>query len=124
MYRKFCFSLCLILFFSVSAVVAEENGSNGPNGPNASSGSNGSGDPEAKTVKGMSVLGNNEAPMSLFIVPWKSSELGVEANLNRTLNERDIPVDRDVFLRELDFYQVSVGSKTTAPDVGARHASP
>lgn len=124
MYRKFVFSLCLILFFSVSAVVAEENGSNGPNGPNAANGpngpnaangSNGSGDPEAKTVKGMSVLGNNEAPMSLFIVPWKSSELGVEANLNRTLNERDVPVDRDVFLRELDFYQVSVGSKTTAP---------
>jgi hypothetical protein len=112
MYRKFVFSLCLILFFSVSAVVAEENGSNGPNGPNAASGSNGSGDPEAKTVKGMSVLGNNEAPMSLFIVPWKSSELGVEANLTRTLNERDVPVDRDVFLRELDFYQVSVGSKT------------
>lgn len=124
MYRKFVFSLCLMLFFSVSAVVAEENGSNGPNGPNASNGSdgpnassgsngsNGSGDPEAKTVKGMSVLGNNEAPMSLFIVPWKSSELGVEANLNRTLNERDVPVDRDVFLREVDFYQVSVASKT------------
>jgi hypothetical protein len=126
MYRKLIFSLCLVLF-SVAIVVAEENGSNGPNGPNASSGSNGpnglnassgsngSGDSEAKTVKGMSVLGNNEAPMSLFIVPWKSSELGVEANLNRTLNERDVPVDRDVFLRELDFYQVSAGSKTTAP---------
>src|SRR6266568_8495849 len=110
MYRKLVFSLCLVLV-SVAVVVAEDTGSNG------------SGDPEAKTVKGMSVLGNNEAPMSLFIVPWKSSELGVEANLNRTLNERDIPVDRDVFLRELDFYQVSVGSKTTAPDVGARHAS-
>ena len=62
-------------------------------------------------VRGMSVLGNDEAPMSLFIVPWKSSELGAETNLNRTLNERDVPVDRDVFMRELDFYQVSVGSK-------------
>ena len=114
MYRKLVFSLCLVLFFSVSAVVAEENGSYGPNGPNVPAGSNGSGDPEAKTVKGMSVLGNNEAPMSLFIVPWKSSELGVEANLNRTLNEHDVPVDRDVFLREVDFYQVSVASKTVA----------
>jgi hypothetical protein len=127
MYRKFVLSLCLILFFSVTAVVAKDNGSNGLNGPNASHGSNepnvpnasgesnGSDDPEAKTVKGMSVLGNNEAPMSLFIVPWKSSELGVEANLNRTLNERDVPVDRDVFLREVDFYQVSVASKTATP---------
>ena len=72
-------------------------------------------DPDAKMVRGMSILGNDEAPMSLFIVPWKSSELGVETNLNRTLNEHDVPVDRDVFMRELDFYQVSVGSKASAP---------
>lgn len=108
------FSLCLVLF-SAAMVVAEDNGANGPNGsngPNVSSVSNGPGDSEAKTIKGMSVLGNNEAPMSLFIVPWKSSELGAGTNLNRTLSEHDVPVDRDVFLRELDFYQVSVASKT------------
>lgn len=69
----------------------------------------------AKQLRGMSVLGNNEAPMSLFIVPWKSSELGVETNLSRTLNERDVPVDRDVFLREVEFYEVSVGGWTAAP---------
>ena len=63
-------------------------------------------------LRGMSVLGNNDAPMSLFIVPWKSSELGVGTNLHRTLDERDVPVDRDVFKRELDFYQVSVASKS------------
>jgi len=73
--------------------------------------SNGAGEPDAKKLRGMAVLGNNEAPMSLFIVPWKSSELGVETNLTRTLHERDVPVDRDVFLRELAFYQASVGSK-------------
>src|SRR6266508_976927 len=98
MYRKLVFSLCFVLF-SVAIVVAQDNGSNG------------SGASDAKMVKGMSILGNNEAPMSLFIVPWKSSELGVEANLTRTLNERDAPVDRDVFMRELEFYQVSVGGK-------------
>jgi len=62
----------------------------------------------------MSVLGNDEAPMSLFIVPWKTSELGVETNLRRTLDERDVPVDRDVFLREIEFYQVSVGGESSA----------
>jgi hypothetical protein len=62
----------------------------------------------------MSVLGNDEAPMSLFIVPWKTSELGVETNLQRTLDERDVPVDRDVFMREVDFYQVSVGGESSA----------
>lgn len=108
MYRKLIFTLCLVLV-SVAMAVAEDNGSNGPNV------NNGSGDPDAKLVRGMSVLGNNEAPMSLFIVPWKTSELGGETNLKRTLNERDVPVDRDVFLRELDFYQVSVGSKSAAP---------
>ncbi len=101
MYRKLVFSLCLVLL-SVAMVVAQDNGTNG------------SGDSDAKAVTGMSILGNNEAPMSLFIVPWKSSELGVETNLNRTLNEHDVPVDRDVFMRELDFYQVSVGRKNSA----------
>jgi hypothetical protein len=83
------------------------------NRSDAANGANGSGDPEAKTLSGMSVLGNNEAPMSLFIVPWKSSELGVGANLHRTLDERDVPVDRDVFMRELDFYEVSVGNESS-----------
>ncbi len=122
MYRKLILALCLVLC-SAAAVAAEENGAKDPNGttganapaPNPSNGPtapNGPGEPDAKTLKGMSVLGNNEAPMSLFIVPWKSSELGGETNLTRTLNERDVPVDREVFKRELDFYQVSVGSKT------------
>ena len=117
MYRKLIFSLCLVLL-SAAMVAAEVSGPNGPTEPTASTASDGSGDPGAKTVKGMSVLGNNEAPMSLFIVPWKSSELGIGTNLHRTLNERDLPVDRDVFLRELDFYRVSAGSKPAAQTAG------
>ena len=107
MYRKFVFSLCLVLF-SVAMAVAEDNGAGG------------SADPDARRVRGMSVLGNDEAPMSLFIVPWKGSELGVETNLSRTLHEHDVPVDREVFMRELDFYQCSAGSKTSAPAAVAR----
>lgn len=99
MYRNLVFSLCFVLL-SGAIVMAQYNGSDV------------SGDSDAKAVTGMSILGNEEAPMSLFIVPWKSSELGVETNLNRTLDEHDVPVDRDVFMRELDFYQVSVGGKT------------
>lgn len=114
MHRKFIFSLCLVLL-SAAMVTAEDIGPNGPTEPTTSNASDGSADQAAKTVKGMSVLGNNEAPMSLFIVPWKSSELGAETNLKRTLNERDLPVDRDVFLRELAFYRVCTDSKTSAP---------
>ena len=70
--------------------------------------------PEAKELSGMSIVGNDEAPKSLYIVPWKSSELGVETSLNMMLNEDDVPVDRDVFMRQLDFYQVSTAKPTTS----------
>lgn len=62
---------------------------------------------EAKELSGMSIVGNDEAPKSLYIVPWKSSELGVETSLDTMLNEGDVPVDRDVFKRQLGFYHVS-----------------
>ena len=62
---------------------------------------------QAKELSGMSIVGNDEAPKSLYIVPWKSSELGGETRLDMVLNENDVPVDRDVFKRQLEFYQVS-----------------
>ena len=60
-----------------------------------------------KELSGMSIVGNDEAPKSLYIVPWKSSELGQETSMNMMLNERDVPVDREVFMRQLEFYEVS-----------------
>lgn len=65
-------------------------------------------DADAKVVSGMSILGNNDAPKALYIVPWKSSEIGVETNLKSSLlNEDMVPVDKPVFMRELDFYKIS-----------------
>ena len=62
---------------------------------------------EAKTVSGMSIVGNNETPKSLYIVPWKSSEIGGDTNLAaNALNDSMKPVDRDVFMRELNFYEL------------------
>lgn len=61
----------------------------------------------AKELSGMSIVGNDEAPKALYIVPWKSSEIGVETSLNTLLTERAAPVDREVFMRELDFYEAS-----------------
>jgi hypothetical protein len=67
---------------------------------------------EAKELSGISIVGNKEAPKSLFIVPWKSSELGVETSLSsRLLNEKLQAVDKDVFERELDFYSVTTKEK-------------
>ena len=59
-----------------------------------------------KTMSGMSILGNEETPKSLVIVPWKSSEMGDELSLSDTLDDRAQPVDKEVFLRELNFYQI------------------
>ena len=69
----------------------------------------------AKELSGMSIVGNDEAPTSLYIVPWKSSEIGVETSLNMLLNEDDVPVDREVFVRQLEFYEVSTAQAAVQP---------
>jgi hypothetical protein len=66
--------------------------------------------PQTKTMSGMSILGNEEAPKSLVIIPWKSSELGDDPILSNVLDERARPVDKDVFLRELRFYEIRSGN--------------
>jgi hypothetical protein len=66
---------------------------------------------QPKTLSGMSILGNEEAPKSLVIIPWKSSELGDTIALSDTLDERARPVDKDVFLRELNYYEIRSGKK-------------
>ena len=70
---------------------------------------NGDGFESPKTLSGMSILGNEEAPKSLVIVPWKSSELGDDISLSDTLGDRARPVDKEVFLRELKFYEIRRG---------------
>jgi hypothetical protein len=95
MYRKLVLCLFIFLFPAVMALAQDVKDVN----KDAKS--------EAKELSGMSIVGNDEAPKSLYIVPWKSSEIGVETSLDMMLNEGDVPVDRDVFKRQLEFYQVS-----------------
>ncbi len=70
---------------------------------------NGDGIESPRSMSGMSILGNEEAPKALVIIPWKSSELGDDISLSDTLDERAQPVDREVFLRELNFYRIRSG---------------
>ena len=90
MYRKLVLCICVVLFPAIMATAQDMDKES-----------------EAKELSGMSIVGNDEAPKSLYIVPWKSSEIGVETSLDMTLNEGDVPVDRDVFMRQLEFYRVS-----------------
>jgi hypothetical protein len=64
---------------------------------------------EDKQMSGISILGNQEAPKSLVIVPWKSSEIGAGVGLANSLNDRAAPVDRDVFARQLRYYAIRTG---------------
>jgi len=63
---------------------------------------------KAKALSGISIIGNKDTPKSLYIVPWRSSDIGVETDLSSSLlNEGIHPVDKDVFVRELNFYEIS-----------------
>ena len=53
---------------------------------------------------GMSILGNQEAPKSLVIVPWKTSELGGSPGVSLLLDDSRQPVDKDVFMRALRYH--------------------
>lgn len=55
---------------------------------------------------GMSILGNQETPTALVIVPWKSSEVGRAAGISPMLDDSRQPVDKDVFMRELTYYDI------------------
>jgi hypothetical protein len=55
---------------------------------------------------GMSILGNQEAPTSLVIVPWKSSEVGRSTGISPMLDDSRQPVDKEVFMRELRYYEI------------------
>lgn len=67
-------------------------------------------DTEVKELSGISIIGNKEAPKSLYIVPWQNSEVGVATSLNSGLLDDSMrPLDKEVFLRELDFYELSHG---------------
>ena len=69
-------------------------------------------DTEVKELSGISIIGNKEAPKSLYIVPWHNSEVGVATSLNSGLLDDSMrPLDKEVFLRELDFYELSHGIK-------------
>ena len=62
---------------------------------------------------GMSILGNQEAPKALVIVPWKSSELGNGPGVSTMLDDSRLPIDKEVFMRMLSYYEIR--SETARP---------
>ena len=98
--------LSVVLALSASSVIAED----APETTEAEAKSveevEGPKETGPKKMSGMSILGNAETPKSLVIVPWKSSEMGDDIGLSDTLADRAQPVDKEVFLRELEYYEI------------------
>jgi len=63
---------------------------------------------EVLTLKGMSVIGNQELPKSLMVIPWKHSELGElhGYSMDSLLDSGITHVDQDVFKRKIEYYQL------------------
>ena len=68
--------------------------------------------PGSKSL-GMSILGNQEAPKALVIVPWKSSEPGNALGISTMLDDSRLPIDKEVFMRMLSYYEIR--SETANP---------
>ncbi len=104
MFRSVTVSVSLLLICAAAA--ADDSASAGKEQPQQQ---NVQGNTDVK-MSGMSVLGNEEAPKSLVIVPWKSSQLGDAPGLSKLLDDSTQPVDKEVFMRELAYYQIRTTS--------------
>jgi hypothetical protein len=62
------------------------------------------------------ITGNRELPKVLYIVPWRSAELGdlVGRPVNSLLDEVLEPVDRDVFRRQNRYFEALQPNEATA----------
>jgi hypothetical protein len=71
------------------------------------------------------VTGNRELPKVLYIVPWKKADLGdlPAQPFNTLLDEVLTPVDRDVFRREVTYYETLSASGNSGDDASAMPAS-
>jgi len=58
-------------------------------------------------MQGTAVIGNQELPKVLYIVPWKKSELPdlSDPPLESLIDEVLTPIDRNVFRRKVEYYQ-------------------
>ncbi len=64
---------------------------------------------------GMSILGNQEAPKALVLVPWKSSEIGASLGISTMLDDSKQPVDKEVFMRALSYYEIRSQTDAAQP---------
>ena len=100
-------SLAALLMAATPAAYADEGNDAATNDEQSpTQEEQGDGIDSPRTMSGMSILGNEEAPKALVIIPWKSSELGDDISLSDSLDDRARAVDKEVFERELRYYEI------------------
>lgn len=105
--RLFKYTILMLLFLSMPAWVAAEDKVENKSEKKAID-KTVKKDTQVKELSGISIIGNKEAPKSLYIVPWKNSEVGVRSSLTSGLLDDSMrPIDKEVFMRELEFYELS-----------------
>ena len=100
--------LCLPLLLAAGIATADEGAAHAAG--SAAPSEKGSVAQSDVKMSGMSILGNDEAPKSLVLVPWKSSQLGEMPALSRLPDDSIRPVDKEVFIRELGYYEIRSAS--------------
>lgn len=68
-------------------------------------------------LEGMTITGNRELPKVLYIVPWKKPNPNnlLDRPVTGLLEEVLGPVDRDIFRRQVEYYEfIENGSTTNA----------
>ena len=73
-----------------------------------------------------SITGNQELPKVMYVVPWKKAELGdLSGKPARSLIDEILaPVDRDVFRREVGYFEALSGESTDSAAQGENPVAP
>jgi len=100
---------CLLSLFVASVSLADEPSKTAKAEKTEKAEKKATDKPGVKEMSGISILGNQDAPKSLVIVPWKSSEIGTGIGLSNAMTDRAAPVDKDVFARQLHYYELRAG---------------
>lgn len=70
--------------------------------------------PSADVEAGTTIVGERESPIGLYITPWKNSFAEKEMDRPaRLLQEELLPLDRQVFLRSIEYYGALAGALKT-----------
>ena len=85
-------TLILVLAAAVTAPVAFGADNSQPDG--------------IKQMQGIGIVGNKEAPKSLFIVPWQTTEHKQETSLSSNFTDSSMqPLDRGLFKQQLRLHE-------------------